>query len=86
MALADGYRWREERTYERMAWMTALLLQPWCENKITPADLLGKSGASPEAEANEFAHAIGLPTPAAGDAAYEDLMAHQRRIREAANG
>ena len=37
----DGWKWREDRQWERAAWMVAYLLQPWSKRPIRPAELLG---------------------------------------------
>lgn len=79
--LLDGWRWRQERDRERTAWVIASLLSPYRKENGDPVSQADILGHSPEAEANELAQFIGAP-PAAGDAAYEDVMAHQRRIRE----
>lgn len=75
MRLADGYRWREERAYDRMAWMTAYLLSPWCaeDARITPADLLGRT--DPANEVAEMDTLLG--TPRDGEADYARVMAKQ---------
>lgn len=38
--MLEGWQWREDRAWERAAWMVAYLLQPWSKRPITPAELL----------------------------------------------
>lgn len=40
--LLGGWQWRQEREWERAAWMVAYLLRPWSKHPIKPADLLGR--------------------------------------------
>jgi len=66
----DGYRWRDQRAWERTAWAVAYLLQPWAKegHTIQPKDLLTSAetkevdalldpGAASAAAIDEFAKA-----------------------------
>lgn len=63
---------REEATYEKLAWVTAYLLQPWTEESLSVNRLLGRPDGSPES----IESLIGT----SGDALYERVMARQRGI------
>ena len=41
MEAAEGMRWRERQAWERTAQLTAWLLQAWCRDAPTAAQLLG---------------------------------------------
>lgn len=43
--MAEGYRWRRERQWERAAWMVAHLLQPFVEQELSIDMLLGRKRA-----------------------------------------
>ena len=40
-ALAEGWKWRQERARERDAWMLANIIQPWSKKRLKPKDFLG---------------------------------------------
>ena len=44
MLYAEGYQWRDEQTWQRVAWQTANLMNVWLEkeDRLTVNDLLPK--------------------------------------------
>ncbi len=80
--LIEGWKAREEHRNERLAVHAAWLLSPYPKeggDRVTPAELLGRPSADTAAQqAEDLATFIGAPS----SVAYEDVMAHQQRIRE----
>jgi len=60
---AEGYRWRDERDWEKRAVEIAFALQPWSSKSISPQQILdaihGKS------DDTDFEHMAGLDDPGA---------------------
>lgn len=48
--MAEGYRWREEREWERAAWMVAYLLAPHVKKPPTIDQLLGREQVKTKAD------------------------------------
>ena len=38
--MVEGWKWREDREWERAAWMVALLLRPYTKQPLKVTDLL----------------------------------------------
>lgn len=76
---AEGYRWRDDRVWEKTATLIAFLLQPWAgEGKtITPQQIL--DAINGKADEAEFEKLAGVTNP---DAVIDAMLARQAENRK----